>query len=1169
MIETMKIYPFKYLYLLLLAVLCTTGCTRPEDEWSSETMRINLGAKVGSSVLVSRAGLDYDTQQALDISLIRWDANDGDVTAGREELGAMMGKPSADGSWVRDITFDSGKAQFYKDKTSEVGFGGWYPASEDGGWVKNDGGNVITSDGTDTYMIYNLDGETDVMVSDFSRGNFENGVPALQFRHALCMYNIYAYAVDSETKDEWGNLTQVTLSNLPGQLRVDLPAKVTSTEEPAFSFLPASGTEGETFRSYSLLETGQSVDMQTGFSAATQNGLVGTRLQGAPADGILRIHAVTEKQPAGINVAIARDFMPGHAYNIYLKFSSKGIINAEVSTADWVYEKDKEYEIIQDFDLLTDLSRYGTANCYIVSSGNRGYCFDATIKGNGVNTLTRRDGTIIRLPDTDVHLDVDKVEILRSDAMMKLNFSSGTMGIIDDYQERVETPVIKLLSDKLTNGKIVFTVPGNPDNPDDYRLPYRGNVKIGVRDKAGNIIWSWHIWVTDQPQNQGYSNGYVALDRNLGAVTTDYNTFQPARSQWSGLYYQWGRKDPIFRPTVDTSVGGEYWPISVKSHTVSVAEAHRNPITYFYSPTSNNWTTDTENSDHFWGYISIRDDVKKTLYDPCPPGYRVPDNPIWENYSESMQVGKLQNGTVFAGYQFTLNDMIRIYYPGTVCLAEGTLQNNDVADATTDIRDFVYLYSATPYEPGLYGQTDSKYDGLAYHFRYNDQAIGQEYSSVMVHDPDKYHTKRSAAYPVRCVFENSAPVVTDLSAVQSANSYVVSKTGFYKFKVTTRGNGVTGLNIVQGNSSFYRTFDAGMGAGISGIDKVDLLWWQGDLSEGSSFLTFAAGSPSSEQIAEECPVTVLDNGRVEDGYAMIYVRANKNTYGNVGLAAYDANGDILWSWHIWIHPEIQVVRLGDYSVMDRNLGATYAPVNNNDFNSDNYFANLGLYYQWGRKDPYFPPLTDSNTDTSTQPWFKKTPGGWIKKSANETASKGSIQQSVQQPLSFYTSTNTYWQTTYTDSKGPVNDLWGYVGAAGVLGQSFAKTMYDPCPPGYRVMQHNVFATANICESETETSYRLKNYTHAWGIFLKDGMEAKGTVSAGGVWFPNSRTMESKGNFGHGRGHRLSTATPCYADGSPFMTRMIVWKNSNNTYTMQEMHTDNWTTDAKVVRCQME
>lgn len=1166
MIEAMKTYPFTYLCLLLLAVLCTTGCTRPEDEWVSESMRINLGAKVGSAVLVSRTGLDYDTQEELDISLIRWDANDGDVTAGREELGATMGTPAADGSWLRDITFDSGKAQFYKDKTSEVGFGGWYPASEEDGWIKNADGKVITSDGTDTYMIYNLDGETDVMVSDFSRGDFENGVPALQFRHALCMYNIYAYAVDTETKKKWGKLTQVTLSNLPGQLRVDLPTTVKSADEPAFSFLPVSGTEGVTSKSYSLLEDGQSVDMETGFSAATQNGLVGTRLQGAPVDGILRIRAVTEKQPEGINVAIARDFMPGHAYNIYLKFSSKGIINAEVSTTDWAYEKDKEYEIIQDFDLLTDLSRYGTANCYIVSSANRGYCFDATIKGNGVNTLTRRDGTIIRLPDTDVRLEVDKVEILRNDAMMKLNTDTGEMEFIQDEEERIQTPIIKLLSDKLTDGKIVFTVPGT-DNPDDFRLKYRGNVKIGARDKAGNIIWSWHIWVTDQPLNQGYSNGYVALDRNLGAVTTDYKTFQPARSQWSGLYYQWGRKDPIFRPTVDTSVGGEHWPISVENRSVSVAEAHQNPITYFYSPTSNNWTTDTENSDHFWGYISIRDDVKKTLYDPCPPGYRVPDNPIWENYSESMTVEKLQNGTDFAGYQFTLNDMIRIYYPGTVCLAEGTLQNNDVADATTDIRDFVYLYSATPYEPGLYGQTNSKYDGLAYHFRYNDQAIGQEYSSVMVYDPDKYHTKRSAAYPVRCVIENSAAVVTDLSAVQTANSYVVSKTGFYKFKVTTRGNGVTGLNIVQGNSSFYRTFDAGLGAGISDIDKVDVLWWQGDLSEGSQFSTFVAGNPSSEQIAEECPVIILDNGRVEDGYAMIYVRANEHTYGNVGLAAYDVNGNILWSWHIWIHPEIQVVRLGDYTVMDRNLGATYAPASDTDFNSANFFANLGLYYQWGRKDPYFQPQSRETKDNSTCNWFEKTTSGWIKRTHNITSPKNAIQQSVQNPLKFYESSNSYWQTSYTNYQGEANDLWGYVGSFQAKGESFAKTMYDPCPPGYRVMQHNVFESANICDANDENPYQLKNYSHAWGIFLEDGMTAKGTVSAGGVWFPNAGAINSNGVFVMTE-NRLSTATPFSSGGNLNMREMRWVKSYGDYYQIRQYH-NSWMAAARVVRCQME
>ena len=163
--------------------------------------------------------------------------------------------------------------------------------------------------------------------------------------------------------------------------------------------------------------------------------------------------------------------------------------------------------------------------------------------------------------------------------------------------------------------------------------------------------------------------------------------------------------------------------------------------------------------------------------------------------------------------------------------------------------------------------------------------------------------------------------MSDLSEVQTANSYVVSKSGFYKFRATTRGNGVTGLHVVQGNSSVYRAFDAGMGAGISGIDKVDVLWWQGDLSQDSDYLRFAAGNPSSEKVEAECPVVMLDNGRLEDGFATFYVTVDETTYGNVGLAAYDANGTILWSWHIWIQPEVKVVSLGAYTVMDRNLGA--------------------------------------------------------------------------------------------------------------------------------------------------------------------------------------------------------------------------------------------------------
>ena len=77
----------------------------------------------------------------------------------------------------------------------------------------------------------------------------------------------------------------------------------------------------------------------------------------------------------------------------------------------------------------------------------------------------------------------------------------------------------ELISDvKYADGRISFKASSK-----------KGNALIAAFDKDGNIVWSWHIWMTDMPQvfdyennpvyqSGGKTNGFFVMDRNLGAT---------------------------------------------------------------------------------------------------------------------------------------------------------------------------------------------------------------------------------------------------------------------------------------------------------------------------------------------------------------------------------------------------------------------------------------------------------------------------------------------------------------------------------------------------------------------------------------------------------------------------------------------------------------------------
>ena len=157
-----------------------------------------------------------------------------------------------------------------------------------------------------------------------------------------------------------------------------------------------------------------------------------------------------------------------------------------------------------------------------------------------------------------------------------------------------------------------------------------GNAVIAAKDASGKILWSWHIWLTDEPDKCVYANNAgTMMDRNLGATSAT-----PGDVGALGLLYQWGRKDPFLgSSSISGSVEAKStitWPsrVSSSSSCGTIAYAVEHPTTFIrYNIDNWDWyyTGSSSNDDTRW-------QSKKTIYDPCPAGWRVPDggeNGVW------------------------------------------------------------------------------------------------------------------------------------------------------------------------------------------------------------------------------------------------------------------------------------------------------------------------------------------------------------------------------------------------------------------------------------------------------------------------------------------------------------------------------------------------------------
>ena len=217
--------------------------------------------------------------------------------------------------------------------------------------------------------------------------------------------------------------------------------------------------------------------------------------------------------------------------------------------------------------------------------------------------------------------------------------------------------------------------------------------------------------------------------------------------------------------------------------------------------------------------------------------------------------------------------------------------------------------------------------------------------------------------------------------------------------------------------------------------------------------------------------------------------------GNAVIAIKDASDAILWSWHVWVTDEDinDVIEITNH----QNVKYNFMPVNLGqcDGNTITYeersckvkfiagdqskeitikqLANVIAtgdnhpYYEWGRKDPFYP---SNGMDNTTKTWYDKEgiPSTDNPAKANLSTGAACIKNYILKPNVMH--------ATNTADKLFLN-LW----SANNSSVSFSdpsvtiKTIYDPCPVGFRLPVSNCFSGFTTTGESVESTSEINGF----------------------------------------------------------------------------------------------
>ena len=244
---------------------------------------------------------------------------------------------------------------------------------------------------------------------------------------------------------------------------------------------------------------------------------------------------------------------------------------------------------------------------------------------------------------------------------------------------------------------------------------HAGNALIAAKDASGTILWSWYIWLPATPVADVADANYStknAMTRNLGALV-DATIDAPTTVESFGLLYEWGRKDPfpglgVLSGAGAITVAGN---VSAQEGPMSVEDAIKNPNVYVYKAKAD-WAADGTDTASLWG------ETTKTVYDPCPVGYMLPQR----NKSCAFWSGTKWTASTDP---FVLNEANCSFSVGSLVFPiAGYIDDGGEGQKKAGTRTIVWSGrwdSGTVNGYGLYGYTD---DGVAFRNQGNVRARG-------------------------------------------------------------------------------------------------------------------------------------------------------------------------------------------------------------------------------------------------------------------------------------------------------------------------------------------------------------------------------------------------------------------------------------------------------------